>query len=828
MQRPLKTVRESAIRRSRAGERRGTALVLVVVCLIPLIACMALAIDIGMLAMAQTQLNDAADAAAMAGARALNGNTATNNNYSAVTATAQQAVGSNSVMAVPITNAQLSVNIGRYVYNSTAQQFQAQFPGPSTENWNMVQATVTTSQSNLVTFSRIFNFVPSLQAVSTAAHQPRDICLILDYSSSMRYQSLLGLATTGSLASNNLNSVYPLFGAYSGSNASLYGTAPPSPYLDANIDWTTSDGRPPIVQDFYTSSVGVAAFSAASSSYATTPAGDVPLKTSKNTGGSYAQTLWGANGLLSTSTPTTSTRDATFESQGYKAYGMASKFNGYTQGPGYWGKTFFIWPPDPTNDWRSTYFTFSGGTPDNSKLWDSNGNWQAPSSSGYQINYTAILNFIKSVGPSIFPATLWSGRIQYYTSIPSSIDSSTWPPTDLNQRFWKDYIDYVLGVKQWDSAGDYSVINNGDTGMTGYGQDFSWGTVKITALSSLTGSPKPYMFYRDNPLRPKLSFWLGPMTMIDFLDQWNLWNHGDPNYSRYCQWPGTCHEAPMYAQKVGMNAALNDFQTNHPNDYMSMIFFSQPQTSTSDTANGDRFNRVRVALGQNYTYLSDSLWYPPATYGNSSGTVSCYDSNNVEVPRAIGGTCYPIALMLAYNQFSSNSSLQTYNPGEPTGDAGGNGRQGAQKIIIFETDGAPDCTASAAFVNYGAYQSYYQVRYNSSNPSASDFPTGVVYGADNNSAVVAQIVTLCTQIAASTSAGGYSTPSHPVLINCIAFGPQGTDGLATLNQMQTIGNVNDGMPSYKIINGNAATIISNLQTAIDKILETGIQISLIQ
>ena len=39
---------------------------------------------------------------------------------------------------------------------------------------------------------------------------------------------------------------------------------------------------------------------------------------------------------------------------------MASAFNGYTQGPGYWGKTFFIWPPDPTNDWRKKYFTFSG------------------------------------------------------------------------------------------------------------------------------------------------------------------------------------------------------------------------------------------------------------------------------------------------------------------------------------------------------------------------------------------------------------------------------------------------------------------------------------
>ena len=99
-------------------------------------------------------------------------------------------------------------------------------------------------------------------------------------------------------------------------------------------------------------------------------------------------------------------------------------------------------------------------------LWDSSGNWQAPSSSGYQINYTAILNFIQNVGPSIFPSQLQSGRILYYNSIPSTIDTSVWPPTDLNQRFWKDYIDYVLGVMQVGSNDSYVVINNGNTGYS--------------------------------------------------------------------------------------------------------------------------------------------------------------------------------------------------------------------------------------------------------------------------------------------------------------------------------------------------------------------------
>jgi len=61
----------------RRKDRRGTALVLFAICMIPLIASVALAVDLGLLVLAQTQVSDAADAAALAGARVLNGNTAT-------------------------------------------------------------------------------------------------------------------------------------------------------------------------------------------------------------------------------------------------------------------------------------------------------------------------------------------------------------------------------------------------------------------------------------------------------------------------------------------------------------------------------------------------------------------------------------------------------------------------------------------------------------------------------------------------------------------------------------------------------------------------------
>jgi Flp pilus assembly protein TadG len=821
------------------NRRRGTALVLILVCLIPLITCVALAIDLGLLMTARTQISDAADAAAMAGCRTLNGDSSINNNYANVLPTAQQAVSANSMLSTALQTSQVTLQIGRYTYNTTSKQFEGQFPGPSAENWSMVQATVSAPVNNVLAFSKIFNFsMSNIQATATAAHRPRDVAIILDYSGSMRFASLIGTPYSGNRSSNNPDSAYPTFGHYTAvSSAALQNTTFTAPYSDANVTTTTNDGRAPIVNDFYTSSSGGAAFSAASAGYATTPGGDNFLTTSKDTTTTYAQT---AASVLSIGSPTNSTRDATFETSGYTAYGMNATFNGYTTGPGYYGKTFFIWPPDPrtTSDWRKLYLTYWGSATamdDNSLLWDSSGNWLAPGSGRYGINYTAILNFIKNVGPNPFPSALQAGRILYYDSIPSTIDTSSWPPSDMNQRFWKDYIDYVLGVIQ-DGSG-YNVVTDGSNGLTGYGADYTWGTVKITAKSSLTGAPKPYMHYGDNPLRPRLHFWFGPATMVDFLGNYNMWyqNNVNPDASRFCWWPGTCHESPMYACKLGIRAALTDIQSNHPNNLVSLLMFSTPKTSSSDTS-AARFNRVRVGLSRNYANMQDSLWYPPATVGNPNATVRPYDTNNLEVPRAMGGTCYSMALMQAFNQFSANTSLVSYNSGAPAGDAGGNGRKGAQKVIIFETDGAPNTTATASLVNSGANNSYYAIRYNSASNSG-EFPSGVTGYGDNASQVTTQVNSLCTQLVALDTANpsGYSTATKKTLIHCIGFGPlfdpsstSASANTATLNQMQTIGNVTDGMPSYKIIYGTEASVIANLQQAFTKILQDGVQVSLIQ
>ncbi len=378
------------------------------------------------------------------------------------------------------------------------------------------------------------------------------------------------------------------------------------------------------------------------------------------------------------------------------------------------------------------------------------------------------------------------------------------------------------------------MICDSSNGDIGYGPDFTWGTVKITAKSSLSGSPLPYMHYADNPKRPITKFWFGPQSMVDFLGNFTV-GYNDAGDGRNFWWPGTCHEAPMYACKLGIRAALTDIQNNHPNDLVSLIMFSTPKGSANDTF--ARFNRARVGLGRNYSNMQEALWYPPATVGNPNATVTPYDANNVEVPRAFGGTCYSYPLMLAYNQFSGNTTLQTYSSGRPTGDAGGMGRKGAQKVIIFETDGAPNTTATASLNNSGAYNSYYNIRYNYGSPGSSQFPTGISGYSDLASTVTNQITTVCNQICASDTANppGYSSASKKVKIHCIGFGPvfnptSSSAGPATafLNQMQQIGNVNDGMPDYKIVYGTQDSVIADLQQAFRKIMVDGIQITLIQ
>src|SRR5262249_10278467 len=132
--------------------------------------------------------------------------------------------------------------------------------------------------------------------------------------------------------------------------------------LPNNLTYQATGSSPPIIHD-YMSSGTTPAFSAASTNYATTPGGDNCLKSS----GNYIKTV---SDLLGT-TPSISSQ-ITWCRNGYPTY-TGSAFNSYTTGPNYWGKTFFIWPPDPRGsdldpsntanhanngalDWRQRFF----------------------------------------------------------------------------------------------------------------------------------------------------------------------------------------------------------------------------------------------------------------------------------------------------------------------------------------------------------------------------------------------------------------------------------------------------------------------------------------
>ena len=378
------------------------------------------------------------------------------------------------------------------------------------------------------------------------------------------------------------------------------------------------------------------------------------------------------------------------------------------------------------------------------QLWNSSGAWLDPSGK-YQINYKAILAWIKS-SPCPFPSQLCAGNVLYYSSIPTDVPASayTWTNansaiTDADQRFWKEYIDYVIGVWR-DPEGD--VVHPGSPACS-YGPDFTAGSGRTPMMSGPDSSYKPgypaFVAPSDNPKRPRHRLWFGPMTMVQFISDTGIM-------------PGTVHDISLVAAKLGVAGALQDIQINHPNDLVSMVLFSRPPYSGEPDEVG-RFGQPQVSLSMDYTKLINGLWYPP---NSSTSDVRPWDPNGLQTPSAHGdydaNTGSDYAFMLAYNQFSSNSSLAAAG-------MGGLGAQRAQKIVIFETDGMANQASSHPFTNSGAYKSYYSIgNMGSCNSSSADPATAAQNVATN----------ICALDTAS--APGFAQPQRPVQIHCIAFG----------------------------------------------------------
>ena len=520
-------------------------------------------------------------------------------------------------------------------------------------------------------------------------------------------------------------------------------------------------------------------------------------------------------------------------------------------------------------DWRVRFF----GTNNNQNIFNASGSLRPPGSSGMWPNltranaalatYNEILRWINT-SPDPFPSQLRAGRIKYYGSMPNPTITSnnTWSPTytsgitgsypnwgGTNQRFWVETINYMMGYFQT-GATSYSDIS----GMAGFGSDFTWGTMQRSAPPSWvdpftppTATQNLYMVYTDNPLRPLARHWFAPMLMVDYLHNYNM----DDNVNNYFYLqPADSYEAPLYTGKEAFQAAVTTMQNNHPNDWFTLAFYSWPRTSATDTVG--RLNGVACPLGTNYAYASAALYFPFSTI-NHDGTcnsteITPYDTdslsqtpaaNFLDTPRADGDTCFAMGLMLCYNQFAvtktTDATLRSFTTNTPidfpSGMAGGMGRKGAQKVIIFETDGLANCDATTAgIVNNGTYN-YYPIRYDMNRPNSSEYPS-INPTSINDPTVLANVYAIVDQLK-----NDYGTSRNPFRLYTLGFGPvfSGADATAAESTLQTMqfhagtqASAATALPSNQIITGTDAVMSANMVSAFTSILQNGVQIALIQ
>ncbi len=870
--------------------RLGSILPVVALLMVCLCGFTALSVEVATISMVKTQCQNAADSAALAGARTLNGSStpstsqAQANALTAASANSALGLDSSGKMAmVHFASTEVSTTAGTYHYNTAAQTFAPAYTLQSGENYNLISATV----------SRVFNTsffavnagsanpaaTPTITANAVAAHRPRDVAIVLDFSSSMNDESDLWYNETwfGSYnyMSNNADPNVPKFGHYSDTTDAGLVSSSVAPAGSSNAT-TSVNGMPVLASSYFATAFSttpsVSAFTPATNAYTTAPLGDIAANKFLSPAYPYVTNV---NDLLAGNYTTYFGNNDTggfwtnFQSGGYDYlyalgniyYGNPAApsghvngtggagFSGYTVGPNYWGKTFFIWPPDPrpSKDWRQLYFIDSstgGGVTNNTTLWnpaaittDPNLGWATfnnpyNSINNYQINYKAILNWIKNVGPNPFPSSLHAGHIVYYSSIPTDVPAAAYDHSQLNsaisdpsQRFWKEYIDWTLGVWR-DNFGNVEMpmwLQYG--GAVSYGPDFNWGTPQITAKptgSVPNGSTLAYMNFADNPPRPRHRFWFGPMTMMQFI----------ANTGRS---PGTVRDISEYSAKLGVASVLQDAILNHPNDLISLIFYARPQYSNEPAVG--RFSNAIYNLNNNYTAMTNSLWYPP---NSSSAEVTPFDANGTQTPASVSdeitSTAMNHGLMLAYNQFSSSPTLSALP------NAGGLGRVGASKLVIFETDGVATVNTQAGFTNNAGSNSYYNIQPGQSYVAASTLDLNVIYQVAqsicNNSSGVAGNP---NSIVTNPGYPGFSTANKPVTIQTIGFGvifeiptSYQTQAIATLQAISTIGgtvfpsNPTDPTNGYKYCIGTLSQRVTALQQAFSNILNSGNTVSLVQ
>jgi hypothetical protein len=972
--------------------RPGSVLPTLGVCLIALFGFVALAVDLGMLAVSRTQCQNAADAAAFVGARNLHNREGTpDTNRADALEKARQAAKANAHLSNFVGDAEIaSVTAGQYSYDSAKQRFRVSYPASigANDSWSAVRVELSSLRPTY--FMRVLGVstMPT-GATATAVHRPRDIAFVLDFTGSMGNGSTNNWPDEGDPANGNQRRPveglmspdpdYPKFGHYGRyahyqvSNISL--TAPisftiadrPNPlrttaaYKNAtgtyypNNHTTATSGGPPVIEDFYMAvgdpaNVNMAtprknafkmwdtgsynAMAGACPAPAnfdvqsdmpvayvgdkwprmdgrrgapagswSTPSGssftDSGAKTLKEylghtavmnrdltphtlPSGRNATSLLPAGNTRDGGTSDANLYDALWETYGYDldveslragfkpvSLPPSHRFLGYSMGPGYWGKTFFVWPPDPRPalDWRRRFFlrgdgaafdpqtdninailfrTMYGHTL-NTVVTNVSGGYTVNNQPGYyRLNYPAIVAWLKS-GPQTLPTNLRSGRILYYSSIPDDLTSNASGNAD-DRMFWREYIHFLLGVDEFDAANaplSFWGTPQSNKGyppqwmMAGVESRYPFGLISIGSTASAmippnaAPNPKPYMNYSDNVNRPRMHFWFGPHSMLQFL---KLYGEARP------WWSGTTHESQAWQLKAAVNSVLDDIKRNHPNDYCGTAAYAMSPSYSYTTP--------LAGMGQDYFTLKNTLFFrpdhvaklktdPTSSIENRPYTTT-FASDIAQIPSSKGSTDSNTGFAIAFNLLSNSSALAA------TEAYGNGGRKGASKIVIYETDGKPTAHGRWQLTGTGS-----ETRYVWNNAIA--FPPRWMNDAalPQRAQYAVEVVKNIVAPVSTTGTSGFSLPNAPARVYAIAFGDifngyddgtigtEGTDALRFLLRVQQVGNTSPGtvgtadppiarIPAEQIITGSYDVRIAKLKSALERIAQSGVQVTLVE
>src|SRR5262249_10750795 len=111
-------------------------------------------------------------------------------NLAGAQANAMAAATANPILSVAVDPGAVNIAVGTYHYDPTSQTFQVQTGAAPTppDTHNLLQATV--NRQGSTTFARALGISSgTVSATSVAAHRPRDVTILLDFSGSMNNES---------------------------------------------------------------------------------------------------------------------------------------------------------------------------------------------------------------------------------------------------------------------------------------------------------------------------------------------------------------------------------------------------------------------------------------------------------------------------------------------------------------------------------------------------------------------------------------------------------------------------------------------------------------